>query len=138
MRSYGSKEWVFNLPITSKVDVYSYGIVVLEIVIGKGPSRMDDGGEAKHKRLVTWVRAKMKKAAANISLLEEIIDPMLVGKYDIFEMEALVQVALQCVEEDKDERPTMSLVVEMVLRQEKVSDVVIFDECSDECSLMAN
>ena len=52
---------------------------------------------------------------------------MLVGKYDIFEMEALVQVALQCVEEDKDERPTMSQVVEMLLRQEKVCDVVIFD-----------
>ncbi|KAM4129406.1 hypothetical protein ACJW30_01G020600 [Castanea mollissima] len=114
-----NREWVFNLPITSKVDVYSYGIVVLEIMIGKGPSRIDDGGEAKHKRLVTWVREKMKKAAANTSFLEEIIDPML-------------------AEEDKDERPTMSLVVEMVLRQEKVSDAVIFDECSDECSLMAN
>ena len=98
---------------------------------------MDDGGEAEHKRLVTWVREKMKKVAANTSLLEEIIDPMLVGKYDIFEMEALVQVALQCVEEDKDERPTMSQVVEMLLRQEKVCDVVIFDQCRDECSLMA-
>ena len=79
----------------------------------------------------------MKKVAANTSLLEEIIDPMLVGKYDIFEMEALVQVALQCVEEDKDERPTMSQVVEMLLRQERVCDVVIFDQCRDECSLMA-
>ncbi|XP_030956002.1 putative receptor protein kinase ZmPK1 [Quercus lobata] len=140
-RGYMAPEWIFNLPITSKVDVYSYGIVVLEMVTGKGPSRsvhaIDDGGEAEHKRLVTWVREKMKKVAANTSLLEEIIDPMLVGKYDIFEMEALVQVALQCVEEDKDERPTMSQVVEMLLRQEKVSNVVIFDECSDECSLMA-
>ncbi|KAL0017467.1 hypothetical protein SO802_004536 [Lithocarpus litseifolius] len=139
-RGYMAPEWVFNLPITSKVDVYSYGIVVLEMVTGKGPSRsvhaIDDGGEAEHKRLVTWVREKMKKVAANTSLLEEIIDPMLVGKYDIFEMEALVQVALQCVEADKDERPTMSQVVEMLLRQEKVSDV-IFDQCSDECSLMA-
>ncbi|KAL4649557.1 hypothetical protein ACB092_01G022100 [Castanea dentata] len=140
-RGYMAPEWVFNQPITSKVDVYSYGIVVLEMATGKGPSRsvhaIDDGGEAEHKRLVTWVREKMKKAAANTSLLEEIIDPMLVGKYDIFEMEALVQVALQCVEEDKDERPTMSQVVEMLLRQEKVNDVVIFYECSEECSLMA-
>uniref|UniRef100_A0A7N2N795 Receptor-like serine/threonine-protein kinase n=1 Tax=Quercus lobata TaxID=97700 RepID=A0A7N2N795_QUELO len=140
-RDYMAPEWIFNLPITSKVDVYSYGIVVLEMVTGKGPSRsvhaIDDGGEAEHKRLVTWVREKMKKVAANTSFLEEIIDPMLAGKYDIFEMEALVQVALQCVEEDKDERPTMSQVVEMLLRQEKVNDVVIFDECSDECSLMA-
>ncbi|KAL0017470.1 hypothetical protein SO802_004539 [Lithocarpus litseifolius] len=105
-------EWVFNLPITSKVDVYSYAIVMLEIVTGKGPLRsvhaIDDNGEAKHKRLVTWVREKMKKATANTSSLEEIIDPMLEGKYDMGEMDALVQVALQCVEEDKDARPTMS------------------------------
>ena len=63
----------------------------------------------------------MKKAAANISSLENIIDPMLEGKYDMGEMEALVQVALQCVEEDKDARPTMSQVVEMLSYQEKDS-----------------
>ena len=131
-RGYLAPEWVFNLPITSKVDVYSYGIVVLEMVTGKDPSRsvhaMDDGGVAEHKRLVTWVREKMNKAAANTSLLEEIIDPMLESKYDISEMKALVQVALQCVEEDKDVRPTMSQVVEMLLRQEKVSDGITYNE----------
>ena len=131
-RGYMAPEWVFNLPITSKVDVYSYGIVVLEMVTGKDPSRsvhaIDDGGVAEHKRLVTWVREKMNKAAANTSLLEEIIDPMLESKYDISEMKALVQVALQCVEEDKDVRPTMSQVVEMLLRQEKVSDGITYNE----------
>ena len=86
-RGYTAPEWVFNLPITSKVDVYSYGIVVLEMVTRKGPSRsvhaIDDGGEAENKRPVTWVRENMKKAAANISSLENIIDPMLEGKYDM-------------------------------------------------------
>ncbi|XP_050266296.1 putative receptor protein kinase ZmPK1 [Quercus robur] len=122
-RGYMAPEWVFNMPITSKVDVYSYGIVVLEMVTGKGPSRnvhaINDGGEAEHKMLVTWVREKMKKAASNTSSLEEIIDPMLEGKYDMVKMKALVQVSLQCVEEDKDARPTMSQVVEMLIRQEK-------------------
>ena len=131
-RGYLAPEWVFNLPITSKVDVYNYGIVVLEMVTGKDPSRsvhaIDDGGVAEHKRLVTWVREKMNKAAANTSLLEEIIDPMLESKYDISEKKALVQVALQCVEEDKDVRPTMSQVVEMLLRQEKVSDGITYNE----------
>ncbi|KAK7841435.1 hypothetical protein CFP56_015420 [Quercus suber] len=46
--------------------------------------------------------------AANISSIEEIVDPMLEGKYGIGKMETLVGVALQRVEEDKDARPTMS------------------------------
>uniref|UniRef100_A0A7N2N786 Uncharacterized protein n=1 Tax=Quercus lobata TaxID=97700 RepID=A0A7N2N786_QUELO len=53
------------------------------MVTRKGPSRsvhaIDDGREAEHKRLVTWLREKMKKVAANTSSLEEIIDPMLEG-----------------------------------------------------------
>ena len=63
----------------------------------------------------------MNKAATNIFSLEEIIDPLLEGKYDIGMMETLVGIALQCVEEDKNERPTMSQVVEMLLDQEKDS-----------------
>ncbi|GMY28738.1 isoform 2 of probable receptor-like serine/threonine-protein kinase [Fagus crenata] len=80
----------------------------------------DDGGEAEHKMLVTWVREKMNRAATNTSLLEEIIDPMLEGKYEMGKMETLVRVALQCVQEDKDARPTMSQVVEMLLRTQKM------------------
>ncbi|KAM3758156.1 hypothetical protein ACB098_01G021500 [Castanea mollissima] len=125
-RGYMAPDWVFNLPITSKVDVYSYGIVVLEIVTGRDPSKsvhaIDDGGQAEHKTLVTWVREIMNRAVANTSSsLEEIVDPRLEGKYDIGMMKTLVGIALQCVEEDRNERPTMSQVVEMLLGQEKDS-----------------
>ncbi|TKY68987.1 putative receptor protein kinase ZmPK1 [Spatholobus suberectus] len=37
-RGYMAPEWVFNLPITSKVDVYSYGIVVLEMITERSPT----------------------------------------------------------------------------------------------------
>ena len=50
-------QWVFNLPITSKVDVYSYRIVVLEMVTEKstimGVHTIGVGVEAEHRRLVT-------------------------------------------------------------------------------------
>ncbi|KAL0017472.1 hypothetical protein SO802_004541 [Lithocarpus litseifolius] len=115
-RGYMAPEWIFNLPITSKVDVYSYGIVVLEMVTGKGPTRsvhdINEGVEIEHERLATWVREKKNGQVAN--WIEDIIDPTMVARCDMGKMEILVEMALQCVEEDKDARPTMSQVVEML------------------------
>ncbi|CAK7357472.1 unnamed protein product [Dovyalis caffra] len=115
-RGYMAPEWVFNLPITSKVDVYSYGIVLLEIASGKSPAM-----EIEHERLVTWVREKEKDNTAKDSWIEMIADPKLEGKYDKDKMEILVMVALKCVNEDKDARPTMRQVVEMLLPHENGS-----------------
>ncbi|KAL7245295.1 hypothetical protein ACSBR2_000586 [Camellia fascicularis] len=36
-RGYMAPEWISYLQITTKVDVYSYGVVVLEMVTGKSP-----------------------------------------------------------------------------------------------------
>ena len=56
--------------------------------------------------------------ATSKSWIEDIVDPMMAGKYDKTKMELLVKVALQCVAEDRDERPTMNQVVEMLLSHE--------------------
>lgn len=120
-RGYMAPEWVYNLPINSKVDVYSYGIVVLEMVTGKSPigfHSLDGGGVTEHGRLVPWVREKVNGAATRESWMEETVDPLLADDYNVDRMECLVRVALKCVEEDKDSRPTMSQVVQMLLQNE--------------------
>ncbi|XP_065629005.1 putative receptor protein kinase ZmPK1 [Quercus suber] len=108
-------EWVFNLRITSKVDVYSYGIVVLEMVTGKstimGVHTTNFGVETKIKRLATWVKGKKNGEVATTSWIDDIMDPKMEGIYDNGKIEILVEMALQCLEEDKDERPTMKQVV---------------------------
>ncbi|KAG6701156.1 hypothetical protein I3842_08G151400 [Carya illinoinensis] len=119
-RGYMAPEWVYNLPITSKVDVYSYGVVVLEMVTGNSPSGMhssESRGAREYRRLVTLLGVEImnKKAASRESLIEEIVEPSMAGKYDMATMELLVKVALQCVAEGKDDRPTMKQVVEMLL-----------------------
>ncbi|KAG5543584.1 hypothetical protein RHGRI_016355 [Rhododendron griersonianum] len=123
-RGYMAPEWISNLPITSKVDVYSYGVVVLEMVTGKSPMTAGgqgsgNTGEMEQRGLVKWVREKMNGNGENELWLEEIIDPIMKGKCDLRKMGILVQVALECVEKDKNARPTMSQVIERLLHHAK-------------------
>ncbi|RDY09641.1 Cysteine-rich receptor-like protein kinase 21, partial [Mucuna pruriens] len=113
-------EWILNLAITSKVDVYSYGIVLLEMITGKSPTssvQNIDGQDSYNGRLVSWVREKRSVT----SWLEDIIDPAVKRNYDECKMDRLAKVALKCVEEDKDARPTMSQVIDMLQSQESDS-----------------
>ncbi|KAB5529810.1 hypothetical protein DKX38_019891 [Salix brachista] len=80
--------------------------------------------EIENRRVVRWVREKMKQATGMSSWIEMIMDPKLEGKYDKCRVEILFEVALKCVAEDKDARPTMKEVVEMLLRQENDSELV--------------
>ncbi|KAF7113406.1 hypothetical protein RHSIM_RhsimUnG0129500 [Rhododendron simsii] len=116
-------EWISNLPITSKVDVYSHDVVVLEMVTGKSPMTMGDKGsgniwEMEQRGLVKWVREKINGNGENELRLEEIIDPIMKGNCDLRKMGILVQVALECVVEDKNARPTMIQVIERLLHHE--------------------
>ncbi|CAK7344501.1 unnamed protein product [Dovyalis caffra] len=117
-RGYMAPEWVMNLPITSKVDVFSYGMVLLEMVTGMNPTE-----DMQNRGLVTWLREKMKEDNATDSWIEKMVDRNLKGKYDkdIGKMEILVRVALKCVNDDKDARPTMGEVVQMLLHHENGS-----------------
>ncbi|XP_058782013.1 putative receptor protein kinase ZmPK1 [Vicia villosa] len=121
-RGYMAPEWVFNLPITSKVDVYSYGVVVLEMITGKNTTTSiqisENGMESPNERLVTWVREKRKTVSEVRCWVEQIVDPSLGSNYDFVKLETLATVALNCVEEEKDVRPTMSQVVERLQSHE--------------------
>ncbi|KAI3686876.1 hypothetical protein L1987_80565 [Smallanthus sonchifolius] len=123
-RGYMAPEWVFNHPITSKVDVYSYGMVVLEMITGRSPTwdQANDYNEMiEQKHLVSWVREKVHEVSESLTEIKimEILNPMMKEEFENIQMKNLLRVALQCVEEDKDARPTMSEVVKMLLDSDK-------------------
>ncbi|KAI3684669.1 hypothetical protein L6452_33894 [Arctium lappa] len=119
-RGYMAPEWFFvSQPITSKVDVYSYGVVMLEMITGRSPKGSDQSG-GYEGMTIRWVREKVAVAAEGYggksNWIEEIVDSTVNGEYDSIRMGILIKVALQCAEENKDARPTMSQVVDMLLR----------------------
>ncbi|KAI3821326.1 hypothetical protein L1987_08891 [Smallanthus sonchifolius] len=117
-------EWVFNHPITSKVDVYSYEMVVLEMITRRSPTSNQAIGYneiIEQKQLVNWVREKVHEASESLTEIQimEILDPTMKEEFENIQMKNILRVALQCVEEDKDARPTMSEVVKMLLDSDK-------------------
>lgn len=94
------------MKITEKSDVYSYGVVMLEVLTGKQPidPTIPDG-----VHVVDWVR-EMKETM-------EILDPSLLLSRPESEIEEITQafgIALLCVSSIPDERPTMKDVAAML------------------------
>ncbi|KAL6296202.1 hypothetical protein ACE6H2_004344 [Prunus campanulata] len=72
---------------------------------------IEGGGETEKKMMVTWVKEKMHGTFTKA-------ESQMGADYEQGRLEMLVKVALQCLEEDRDARPTMSQVVEMLLHHE--------------------
>lgn len=108
-RGYLAPEWLANLLITSKSDVYSYGMVLLEIVSGR--RNFDVSPETNHKKFSLWAYEEFEKGN-----VEAIMDRRLREQPDV-EMEQVVravQVSFWCIQEQPSHRPTMGKVVQML------------------------
>ncbi|KAK3128469.1 hypothetical protein QOZ80_6BG0462130 [Eleusine coracana subsp. coracana] len=116
-RGYIAPEWALNLPITSKADVYSYGIVLLELVKGIRVSSWVDEGEGEMEMAVRHSAEILKKklASEDQSWLLDVVDYRLNGDLNYSQAAMMVKIAVSCVEEERTRRPTMSLVVETLL-----------------------
>ncbi|KAG1339254.1 putative receptor protein kinase ZmPK1 [Cocos nucifera] len=115
-RGYMAPEWTTNLPITAKVDVYSYGVVLLEMVKGSGVSNLmvhEEEVEGTLKSLVRMLKGKLESGEE--SWVEEIVDSRLNGHFNCKQAEKLVEIAVSCLEEDRNKRPTMDSVVHSLL-----------------------
>ncbi|THG10290.1 hypothetical protein TEA_010550 [Camellia sinensis var. sinensis] len=118
-RGYMAPEWAMHLPITAKVDVYSYGMVILEMVRGIRLSSwvvVDGKVEAEFTRFARIVNRKNQ--CGEESWLEEIVDPRLGGQFSRNQAATLVEIGVSCIVEDKNKRPTMASVLQILVECE--------------------
>jgi serine/threonine protein kinase len=104
-------EYGYTLKITEKSDVYSYGVVMLEVLTGR---RAVDSRYGEGWHIVKWVQDMNMNPQG---IVMDVLDPRLCGMPDDFIQEMLqtLGVALMCVNQTPAERPTMKEVVTLLL-----------------------
>uniref|UniRef100_K3YPU6 Receptor-like serine/threonine-protein kinase n=1 Tax=Setaria italica TaxID=4555 RepID=K3YPU6_SETIT len=121
-RGYLAPEWLSNAAITDRTDVYSFGMVLLELVRGrKNRSEHVSGGEASNNSSGSSSRGA-RSDYFPLAALEgheageyaELADQRLQGRVVAKEVERVVRVALCCLHEDPTLRPSMAVVAGML------------------------
>ncbi|KAF7837130.1 G-type lectin S-receptor-like serine/threonine-protein kinase RLK1 [Senna tora] len=107
-KGYVALEWFKNMPITTKVDVYSFGVLLLEIICCRRSVDMEAENEEK-AILTDWAYDCYTEGCVE-ALVEEDEEAL----EDKKKLEKLVTIAIWCVQEDPTQRPTMRKVVEML------------------------
>lgn len=106
-RGYLAPEWITNYAISERSDVYSFGMVLLEIIAGR---KNFDPSETSEKAHFPSYAFKMMEEGR----LREAYDKRLTYNEKDERMEVCVKVALWCIQEDLGIRPSMAKVVQMM------------------------
>jgi len=113
---YIAPEWVSGLPITAKVDVYSYGVVLLELLSGTRVSELVEGSEEVHNMLRKLVKMLSEKLEGEeTSWIDELVDSKLGRPFNYVQARTLIKLAVSSLEEDRSKRPTMEYVAKTLL-----------------------
>ncbi|KAJ8758969.1 hypothetical protein K2173_003207 [Erythroxylum novogranatense] len=113
---YMAPEYLAHGQLTEKADVYSFGVLILEIVTGRQNNKSKSSDYTDSLVILTW-----KKFQART--IEELFDPNLMlhdhhnsnVKSDILRV---LHVGLLCTQESPSLRPTMSKALQMLVTEE--------------------
>ncbi|KAI3782231.1 hypothetical protein L2E82_12269 [Cichorium intybus] len=105
---YAAPEVWLPLPVSHKCDVYSFGMLLFEI-IGRRRNYMDVGLGDSQQWFPIWVWGKYEKKE-----LKDLMDVCAIEEKDHEAVERMVKVALCCVQYRPETRPVMSIVVKML------------------------
>jgi Leucine-rich repeat (LRR) protein len=120
---YVPPEYYQSFRCTTKGDVYSYGVVLLELLSGKKPIDPTEFGD---NNLVGWVKQMVKENRSS-----EVFDPTLTDtKSGEAELYQYLKIASECLDDRPIRRPTMIQVMAMFKELQLDSDSDILDGLS--------
>ncbi|GLU19431.1 hypothetical protein SLE2022_356830 [Rubroshorea leprosula] len=107
-KGYVAPEWFKNKPVTIKVDVYSFGILLLELICCRRSFEQDLEDE-NQMILADWAYDCYEEGRLYL-LVQEDEEAI----QDIKRVERFVMIAIWCIQDDPSSRPTMKRVSQML------------------------
>ncbi|XP_057470403.1 serine/threonine-protein kinase PCRK1-like [Actinidia eriantha] len=105
---YAAPEYIQTGRLTSKIDVWSYGVFLYELITGRRP--LDRNRPRNEQKLLDWVKPHL----ADLKKFRQILDPRLEWNGSIKSSQRLAVIANRCLTKHGKSRPKMSEVLEMV------------------------
>ncbi|KAH7510730.1 hypothetical protein FEM48_ZijujUnG0096500 [Ziziphus jujuba var. spinosa] len=117
---YMAPEYATSGKLTDRSDVFSFGVVLLELITGRKP--VDPTQPLGDESLVEWARPHLLHALETGDL-SELVDPRLGKQYVQSEMFRMVEAAAACVRHSAPKRPRMVQVVRALDCEGEASDL---------------
>ncbi|MED6181035.1 Cysteine-rich receptor-like protein kinase 43 [Stylosanthes scabra] len=107
---YMAPEYVMHGQLSAKADVFSYGVLVLELISGQRNSSFNLDVDAQN--LLDWAYKLYKKGRSL-----EIVDSVLASTVEAEQLVMCIQLGLLCTQGDPKLRPDMRRIVVMLSRK---------------------
>ncbi|XP_019176357.1 PREDICTED: proline-rich receptor-like protein kinase PERK8 isoform X1 [Ipomoea nil] len=117
---YLAPEYASSGKLTEKSDVFSFGVVLLELITGRKP--VDSSQPLGDESLVEWARPLLVQALENENF-DDLVDPRLEKNFVAIEMFRMIEAAAACVRHLAAKRPRMSLVVRALNSMDDLMDL---------------
>ncbi|KAM7472221.1 hypothetical protein LguiA_010404 [Lonicera macranthoides] len=113
---YVAPEWISGVAITTKADVYSYGMTLLELIGGRRnvEGLLECGGGEGGGKGDKWFFPPWAARRIIEGNVGAVVDERLGGVYNEAEAERVGLVAVWCIQDEEEMRPTMGMVVKML------------------------
>ncbi|KAL7001799.1 putative serine/threonine-protein kinase pbl15 [Sarracenia purpurea var. burkii] len=116
---YAAPEYVSTGHLTTKSDIYSFGVVLLELLTGR--RAMEKTRPKSEQNLVDWAKPYLTSSRR----LRCILDPRLGGQYSVKGAKEMALLALECVSLNPKDRPRMPAIIKTLEGLQQLRDMAV-------------